>query len=109
MMVILIMILLLVDRFDDNSLQDITVDDSTQLLTAVTRIGNSPYDYSDVNNVTPPANSAVVTVTNNINNESGISLMDSTFPRDNDNVICFPTKSTQLLTALTLYLDGNSP
>ena len=62
------------DRFDDNSLHDITVDESKQLLTTLTCIGNnSPYDDSDVNNVTPPVN---------INNESGKSLKKSTFPQN---------------------------
>ena len=40
------------------------------------------YYYSDGNNITPPANTAVVTTTNNINNELGRSLMDETFPQN---------------------------
>ena len=40
------------------------------------------YYYSDGNNITPPANTAVVTATNNINNELGRSLMDETFPQN---------------------------
>ena len=63
-----------VDRFDDNSQHNITVDESQQILTALTCIGNnSPYDDSDDNIVTPPAN---------INNESGKSLKESTFPQN---------------------------
>ena len=74
-----------VDRFDDNSQHVITVDDSKQLLTALTRIGNnSPYDDSDDNIVTPTAN---------INNESGKSLKESTFPQN--ELLCFPNLNDQ--------------
>ena len=74
-----------VDRFDDNSLHDITVDESKQLLTTLTCIGNnSPYDDSDVNIVTPPAN---------INNESGKSLKESTFPQN--KLLCIPNLNDQ--------------
>ena len=74
-----------VDRFDDNSLHDITVDESKQLLTTLTCIGNnSPYDDSDVNNVTPPVN---------INNESGKSLKESTFPQN--KLLCIPNLNDQ--------------
>ena len=73
------------DRFDDNSLHDITVDESKQLLTTLTCIGNnSPYDDSDVNNVTPPVN---------INNESGKSLKESTFPQN--GLLCIPNLNDQ--------------
>jgi hypothetical protein len=58
---------------DDTSLNNITVDDSKKILTALT--GNSPYDNSDVNIITPPANI-------NNDNESGLSLMESTFPEN---------------------------
>ena len=74
-----------VDRFDDNSLHDITVDESKQLLTTLTCIGNnSPYDDSDDNIVTPPVN---------INNESGKSLKESTFPQN--ELLCFPNLNDQ--------------
>ena len=60
--------------FEQNNDGNITVDESKQLLTTLTCIGNnSPYDDSDVNNVTPPVN---------INNESGKSLKESTFPQN---------------------------
>ena len=74
-----------VDRFDDYSQHVISVDDSKQLLTALTRIGNnSPYDDSDDNIVTPTAN---------INNESGKSLKESTFPQN--ELLCFPNLNDQ--------------
>ena len=73
------------DRFDDNSLHDITVDESKQLLTTLTCIGNnSPYDDSDDNIVTPTAN---------INNEPGKSLKESTFPQN--GLLCFPNLNDQ--------------
>ena len=67
-------------------MHDITVDESKQLLTTLTCIGNnSPYDDSDVNNViTPPVN---------INNESGKSLKESTFPQN--ELLCFPNLNDQ--------------
>ena len=42
----------------------------------------------NVNNITPPANTAIVTAPNNMNNKLDRSLMDKTFPQNHQ--ICFP-------------------
>ena len=58
------------------------------------------YYYSDGNNITPPANTAVVTATNNINNELGRSLMDETFPQ-NQQIYLPELQNQETVSALT--------
>ena len=68
---------------DDNSLEQNNVKENAN------NFLREQYYYSDGNNITPAANNAVVTATNNINNELGRSLMDKTFPQ-NHQIYIFP-------------------
>ena len=55
----------------------------------------------NVNNITPPANTAIVTAPNNMNNKLDRSLMDKTFPQNHQ--ICFPElkQDQEAVSALT--------
>ena len=80
---------------DDNSLEQNNVKENAN------NFLREQYYYSDGNNITPAANNAVVTATNNINNnELGRSLMDETFPQNQQ--FYFPEPQDQeVVSALT--------